>query len=152
MCPIRIHPKPQLLQAVEYTLAYLLAVTRERFTARGWEGRSPLMTTTHWGTQPGSQDAESSVQAPPACTAAPSFTSSSYNPGKSCYKVQSLQTLFIVWLCGCLHIMWESISLSSGLEYSVTFCDYFYFHGWEAGMVLLGGWLDLMILGVFSNL
>lgn len=29
--------------------------------------------------------------------------------------------------------MWKSISLSSGVEYSLTFCEYPYFHRWETG-------------------
>lgn len=78
------------------------------------------MTSTHRCTHHGSQNGETSVQPPPACAAAPSFTSNSYNPGKSCYKAQSLQTLLIAWPWGCLCLIWKSISFPSGLEYSLT--------------------------------
>lgn len=52
-------------------LACLLAVTRGRCTATGWEGSSLLIATTLRGTQPGSQDGETCTQLHPASPATP---------------------------------------------------------------------------------
>lgn len=70
MCHIRIPPKPQLPYAVKNMLTYLLAVTRSRFTATGWEGSGPVITTC-WAPNLAHRMEK------PVYTAAPSFTSNS---------------------------------------------------------------------------